>query len=298
MWKNPKKFWLLTLNISNTCKTCQSLSFLIYFSRMNLIFPLLFLLLAFYSPAQPILPHGHSHNDYLHEHPLADALMYGYKSIEIDVWLYNGKLIASHDNLGLAAKKDIEELYFKPIAERIKANGGKVYAGDTTPTIFMVEFKSDGEQGYKKLKELIEKYKEIICDRRGRGGPVKILITGKKPWATLMQGKEMYATGDGSIRQAADSTPAYIMERVSDPYPADFTWRGNGNMPTRQKNKLREMVKTAHEHGRQIRFYACPQNENIWRNLLDAGVDWINVDDLARFATFYSDYIKISTHAK
>ena len=61
-------------------------------------------------------------------------------------------------------------------------------------------------------------------------------------------------------------------------------------MPKAQKEKLAVLVKLAHEHGRQIRFYALPQNENVWRELLDAGVDWINVDQLKRFAEFYKSY--------
>jgi glycerophosphoryl diester phosphodiesterase len=165
-----------------------------------------------------------------------------------------------------------------------------VYNGDTTPTVFMIEFKNDGEACYVKLKELIEKYKPFFCDRMGKGGPIKILITGNKPWKTLLRGNELYATGDGDIKQSADSTPAYILERVSDPYDEHFTWRGRGKMPKAQKEKLLELVKVAHEHGRQIRFYSLPQNEHVWAELLDAGVDWINVDKLEMFARFYKAY--------
>jgi len=257
----------------------------------------LFAFVAWFAlPAQQILDCGHSHNDYVHEHPLFDALSYGYKSIEIDVWLHNGKLVVDHDGVGLDSKKDIEELYLRPIAERVKAHHGWVYDGDTTPTIFMVEFKNDGEACYVKLKELIEKYKGLFCDRMGRGGPIKILITGNKPWKTLLKGNELYATGDGDISQSCDKTPDYIIERVSDPYGEHFSWHGRGAMPKAQRQKLEELVKIAHDHGRQIRFYALPQNENVWRELLDAGVDWINIDKLEMFAKFYKKYLE--THGK
>ena len=248
--------------------------------------------------AQQIIESGHSHNDYTHEHPLTDALSYGYKSIEIDVWLYDGKLVVDHNGVGLDGKKDIEELYLRPIQERIKTNGGQVYTGDTTPTIFMVEFKSEPEAAYVKLKELIEKYKGLFCDRLGHGGPIKLLITGNRPWASLLKGNEMYITADGAISQSADAVPPHIIERVSDPYGNHFSWKGKGVMPKGQKEKLDEMVKIAHEHGRQIRFYGAPQDENVWRILLDAGVDWINVDDLSRFATFYKDYVKTNGKPK
>lgn len=246
-----------------------------------------------------ILESGHSHNDYTHEHPLMDALQYGYKSIEIDVWLHRGRLIVDHNGLALdSGKKDIEELYLRPIQERVLANHGQVYVGDTTPTIFMVEFKNDPEAGYAVLKELIAKYKELFADRLGRGGPIKLLITGNRPWKSLYTDRELYITADGAISQAADSVPPHIIERVSDPYGSHFTWRGRGQMPKKQRARLDALVKTAHDHGRQIRFYAAPEDENVWRTLLDAGVDWVNADDLPRFATFYKEYIRMNGKPK
>jgi hypothetical protein len=260
---------------------------------MRNILLLLSLFICVNLSAQQILDCGHSHNDYTHEHPLFDALGYGYKSIEIDVWLHNGKLIVDHDGIGLDGKKDIEEEYLLPTIERVKAHHGWVYDGDTTPTIFMVEFKNDPEACYTVLKGLIEKHKALFCDRMGRGGPIKLLITGHRPWASLLKGDALYITADGDIKQSADSIPNYILERVSDPYGQHFTWKGHGTMPKAQKSKLAALVKVAHDHGRQIRFYGLPQNENVWSEMLDAGVDWINVDKLGEFAAFYKNYIAL-----
>lgn len=261
---------------------------------MKHVLTLLILLIRLGLPAQDqILYCGHSHNDYVHEHPLFDALSYGYKSIEIDVWLHNGKLIVDHDGIGLDAKKDIEALYLLPIIERVKAHHGWVYDGDSTPTIFMVEFKNDPEACYVVLKQFIEKYKSLFADRMGRGGPIKLLITGHRPWQSLRRGNELYITADGDINQSTDSLPPYILERVSDPYGQHFSWRGRGMMPKAQKEKLLALVKVAHDHGRQIRFYALPQNENVWKEMLEAGVDWINIDKLAKFAAFYKKYVLI-----
>jgi hypothetical protein len=263
---------------------------------MKQILTVFALILCVRLQAQQILDSGHSHNDYTHEHPLFDALGYGYKSIEIDVWLHDGKLIVDHDGIGLDGKKDIEEEYLLPIIERVKAHHGWVYDGDSTPTIFMVEFKNDPEACYTVLKTLIDKHKTLFADRMGVGGPIKLLITGHRPWQSLLKGDALYITADADIRQAADSVPPYIIERVSDPYGNHFTWKGNGPMPKKQKEKLLSLVKIAHDHGRQIRFYAMPQNENVWRELLDDGVDWINVDKLEKFATFYKSYLLTHSH--
>ena len=63
-------------------------------------------------------------------------------------------------------------------------------------------------------------------------------------------------------------------------------------MSTEEEAKLKSMIKTAHNSGRKIRFWASPDNEGVWQKLLDEGVDWINVDDLEGFNVFYRLYIK------
>ena len=64
--------------------------------------------------AQPIA-HGHAHNDYLHEKPLFDALINGFTSIEVDIFLYKKQLVVSHTAKQLDTKKTLEELYLRPI---------------------------------------------------------------------------------------------------------------------------------------------------------------------------------------
>ena len=45
------------------------------------------------------LANAHSHNDYEHDRPLLDALDHGFKSIEADIFLFEGQLLVTHDAL-------------------------------------------------------------------------------------------------------------------------------------------------------------------------------------------------------
>ncbi|MCB9269197.1 MAG: hypothetical protein H6561_06455 [Lewinellaceae bacterium] len=77
------------------------------------------------------LPNAHAHNDYEHTRPLLDALDQGFTSVEADVYWWNGKLVVAH-NLphGEEARQllpTLEELYLKPLQQRIQDRGGKVY---------------------------------------------------------------------------------------------------------------------------------------------------------------------------
>ena len=79
------------------------------------------------------------------------------------------------------------------------------------------------------------------------------------------------------------------MPLVSDNWQKHFTWRGEGEFPESEREKLKEIVKRVHEEGRMIRFWATPDTEAAWRELEQAGVDLINTDNLAGLAGFLRD---------
>ncbi len=130
-----------------------------------------------------LLTHGHAHNDYLHKRPLFDALSNGFTCIEVDVYLFNNKLVASHLPIGLY--KSMEELYLHPLDSIIRSNGGHVYAGSDAPLILMVDFKEGGSVIYPPLQALLKKYEPLLTLYKGdsivRKGPLQILISGSKP---------------------------------------------------------------------------------------------------------------------
>ena len=64
-------------------------------------------------------------------------------------------------------------------------------------------------------------------------------------------------------------------------------------MPGEERAQLRLYVQQAHENDQLVRFWATPdkpglEREAIWTELVDAGVDLINTDDLAGLHEFLS----------
>jgi hypothetical protein len=57
-------------------------------------------------------------------------------------------------------------------------------------------------------------------------------------------------------------------------------------MPEGERVKLLDLVDRAHAQGRRIRFWAIPDRPEAWGELLKAGVDLINTDDLAGLQAF------------
>jgi glycerophosphoryl diester phosphodiesterase len=57
-------------------------------------------------------------------------------------------------------------------------------------------------------------------------------------------------------------------------------------MPPAEKQKLADLAKRTHERGRKLRFWATPEKEAVWAELLAAGVDYINTDKLDELQKF------------
>jgi len=237
------------------------------------------------------LQHAHAHNDYVHARPLFEALENGFTSIEIDVYLHNNELKVSHLPVGLDKKQNIEQLYFDPIKKVIEENQGTVYKGFATPVIFMIDFKTGGMETYNKLKELLKNYESIITVYKGDSvllqRAINILISGNSPLNERVKEETSLMTIDADISALNNANIDKATTRYSSGWENYFTWSGKGKMPLLQKARLDTLVATAHQKHKQIRFYHLPDKPNVWKTLLDAGVDWINTDKLKEYRKFY-----------
>ena len=240
-----------------------------------------------------LLPQGHAHNDYKHARPLSAALEAGYTSLEIDVYSKKGVLRVAHWPLLLANQPRLGPLYLAPLRARIAENGGTVFPGDSTQLVLMIDLKRDVPGLYTLLRAEFSAYLDLIeTHSRGqvRWGPLKVVLSGGPPLDSLLAQEVRYFSADGNPSQWARAYSPELMPRGSTNFRSHFKWRGKGKMPLAEQQKLAKMVAKAHLHQRKIRFWATPDSPAVWKALLDAGVDWINVDDLENFRKFYLQY--------
>lgn len=258
----------------------------------NSIFHIIFLSLFCYHFSFSQIYCGHAHNDYAQKKPLYDALRYGYKSIEIDVWFHQGNLVVSHTKTRLDKKPTIDSLYLKPLAEIIKKNKGKLYAHqDTVPLTLMIDIKNEPNAAYLRLKEYIEPYKKLFCKWQGDSliekGWLTLLISGAVPRDLIAADSIRMANIDGRMNDTAQGISNILVPRISTSWSKYFVWNGAGQMPKDEANTLRKLVDGVHATGKTIRFWGAPDNYGIWKKLLNEGVDWINTDNLKSFAEYY-----------
>ncbi|MEU4607265.1 glycerophosphodiester phosphodiesterase family protein [Kribbella sp. NPDC023972] len=248
---------------------------------------------AYDAPAVRALPSAHAHNDYEHRRPLQDALDRGFNSVEADVWLVDGELRVAHDLADAVPGRNLETLYLKPLADRVRQNHGQVYKHGRDFQL-LIDIKSDGPSTYAAIDKELTKYRGIstvFINGRVLKGAVTSVISGNRPLDVLKAQKVRYAGYDGRLSDLRSGMPASLMPLVSDNWTNHFTWKGIGPMPTAERTKLHDIVVQAHRAGYRVRFWATPDvrgaaREALWSELEAAGVDHINTDDLHGLEAF------------
>jgi len=234
------------------------------------------------------LPRAHAHNDYWHDRPLFDALDRGFCSVEADVFLVDGELLVGHAKSELDPKKTLAALYLDPLQNRVQANRGSVFPG-VDRIFLLVDVKSDAEETYRALHELLRRYKGMLTSVEGEvvdPGAVTVVVSGNRAEATIRAQRTRSVGIDGRPADLDRAEPEHVMPWISENWNNQFHWKGDGPMPADQREKLRSYVAKAHQHGRLVRFWATPENEAVWQELLAADVDLIGTDQLAQLQQF------------
>jgi hypothetical protein len=238
--------------------------------------------------AVPTLVHAHAHNDYWNDRPLLDAVERGFTSVEADIFLENGKLLVGHERSELKPERTLQALYLEPLAARVRANQGRVFAGGGR-FFLLIDIKSRADDTYRQLERVLPAYAAMLTNVRGREvtpRAVTIVLSGNRPVATVRDADHRLVALDGRLTDLNGSYSADLMPLVSDSWTKHFEWRGEGPIPAEERARLQEIVQRAHRSRRLVRFWATPENEAVWSELRTAGVDLIGTDDLDRLANY------------
>jgi hypothetical protein len=261
--------------------------------RMTLI--VMFALLASAGPPQDVvpLPQAHAHNDYLHDPPLLRALAHGFTSVEADVFLVGDRLCVAHESEQITPDRTLQSLYLDPLRRRVQENGGRVYR-EGTRFFLLIDLKTAAEPTYRRLHEVLAQYGDVLTTFGPQGrkeGAVLAIISGNRPLELMRSQAVRYGGYDGRLSDLGSGLDADLMPMISDQWPKVTPWKGDGAMPAAGRQRLQDIVRKAHAQGRLVRFWLTPdgpskQRDAVWRELLAAGVDLINTDDLKGLQEF------------
>jgi hypothetical protein len=241
---------------------------------------------------QRLLP-AYAHNDYHNHHPLQDALALGFQGAEADYLLIEGELRVGHGRGDTMRGRTLERLYLSPLRDRIRHCGWVQAPGKSF--LLTIEYKEQGLQGYRTLRQLLARCRDLIGTAR-QPGPVRVVLVGwhppldemarESPPLTTVQAR---INGSGLDIPAGDTS---LVGLVSLDYGKVMRWKGRGELGTRDRRSL-EVIAQARRAlpGRVIRAYDVPVNREVYRLLLGAGVDLIGTKRLLETSALLQDEI-------
>ncbi len=237
---------------------------------------------------------AHSHNDYVHEKPLFDALDCNFKSIEADVFSIGDSLFVAHNFNDIKPGQTLRRLYLEPLKNRIRQNNGSVY-GNGEEVILFIDIKDDGLRTYKLLDKILQEYKnEVSVFENGTKAQKSILVvvSGNRPFDFMQSQTIRYAGFDGRMANLDSDIPPTLMPIVSDNWSKYFKWNGKGEIPLKEKQKLYDIAHKAKSKGYILRFWNTPnrtteQRNAVWTELKNAGVGLIGADNLKEMQQFF-----------
>jgi hypothetical protein len=237
------------------------------------------------------LPRAHAHNDYEHARPLLDALDRGFCSVEADIWLVDGRLLVAHDLKDAKPERTLQALYLEPLRARVEKNGGRVFAGGPT-LLFLIDVKSGATNTYIAVRQLLQSYTNMLTrfhSDRTETNAVTVVISGNRARDLMASEDVRLAAYDGRVADLEAGASPHFIPLISDNWANLFRWRAGaseGPLPADEKRKLMELVQRTHAQKRLLRLWGAPDTPVAWRALSEAGVDFLNTDDLAGLQKF------------
>jgi glycerophosphoryl diester phosphodiesterase len=182
----------------------------------------------------------------------------------------------------------LESLYLKPLYERFRQNKGSIYPGGGEFTL-LVDIKNNGAATYELLAKQLQNYSEMLsttdADKHTQRA-VTVIVSGDRPVDAIKASNPRYVGIDGRLSDLDSTEPMYLYPLISDNWRLQFRFNGTDPISDEEKAKLSAIVTRAHAMGRKVRFWATPESEVLWNELMNAKVDLIGTDDLGRLSKY------------
>ena len=228
---------------------------------------------------------AYAHNDYLNPHPLDDALRLGFRGVEADVFLVDGKLRLGHDVRGARHGATLETQYLKPL-QAIVARC-PVLAGDGRPFLLAIELKQPAAAVYDSLLSLLGRYRDLFTTPSGRmqaSPPAEVALVGWHPSLQTLR----FET-DGLVRLQHHMSSPDDIAAASNPWvrlvSIDYgktIGRLPGTSPARQRWLAAVRAVKRVSPNTLVRVHNLPADGALYAALLTAGVDLIGTRELER----------------
>jgi hypothetical protein len=110
---------------------------------------------------------------------------------------------------------------------------------------------------------------------------IQLIISGNRPKPEQYFDQSTMLQFDGRPSEVYDDETLQRVGIISDSFLNYSRWNGTGDISDADKEKLKRIIKRAHQQNKLIRFWAAPDTPEGWKQLRKLGADIINTDHVA-----------------
>ncbi|MEO7989399.1 MAG: alkaline phosphatase [Chryseolinea sp.] len=251
--------------------------------KFTLSFLLYFIVLITSSAQEYTSSSIFAHNDYVHPIPFFTAYYQQVGFIEADVFLQQNELMVAHTKEEIEEGKTLEELYFKPLEQKIIKHEGFVYANHTKSLTLMIDLKTEGVATLNELVKQLKKYSKLLsCST------FQIAVSGNVPDRSQWNSYPDFIHFDGRPGIVYTNDQLSRISMISTSFKDHAQWNGKGVLIQSEHEKLKALIDEVHAKGKKIRFWGAPDVVNAWLTWMKLKVDILGTDDVLGL----SDFIK------
>ena len=222
-----------------------------------------------------------AHNDYARTVPFYTAYDLQVGFIEADVFLIDSKIMVAHHKHEIESGKTLDSLYLLPLRKKIAENKGYVYDDPRRTLTLMIDLKTEGVSTLDAVVNALRDYPELIhCPT------LYIMISGSVPDPSKWRNYPSFITFDG--RPGIAYTPSQLkrIRMISTSFGQHVKWDGTGALPEEARAIMKALMDDARKKKKLFRFWATPDFENAWKELIRTRVDVIVTDDVSALVNF------------
>lgn len=225
----------------------------------------------------------HSHNDYQQVKPFTTAYQHQLGSMEADIFLWNDSLIVGHEFRDIQLRRTLQAMYLDSLAYYFSKNGNTPYKDTSRSLILLIDIKTGAAPTLHRLIEVLQGYPQLI-----HSGKLQIIITGNRPAPDQFKTYPDFIFFDGNIQDDYTTVALHKIGLMSDDFRKYSVWNGTGVIPVADSVKLAFYITKMHALQKKIRFWAAPDIENAWRQLMGLQVDYLNTDHIEQISGYLS----------
>jgi alkaline phosphatase len=225
-----------------------------------------------------------SHNDYLQDKPFESAYSLNVGYVEADVFLREEELMVAHTGVEIKRDRTLKTLYLDPIKNKIKQNKGNIYHEALQHLTLMIDLKTEGISTLNSIVKELNKYPELTECKT-----LTIAISGNVPDTAQWKNFPAFITFDGRPERKYSEKHLKRVSFISNSFSSYSSWKGIGQIPNEDVQKLKSVIASVHSQGKTIRFWGAPDVPTAWKTFIELGVDILGTDRIKDLSSFLKE---------